>query len=60
MYVYMYIVMYISDDTFWNRLIDLINCSLIESTEHFRTSGRPVHWSGSRTTRTEIILESFA
>ena len=29
---------------------------MIESTEYFRTSWRPVHWSGSRTTRTEIIL----
>ena len=37
------------------RLTWSIN-SLIESTEYFRTSWRPVHWSGSRTTRTEIIL----
>ena len=35
--------------------IDLINYSLIEFTEYFRTSWHPVHWSGSRTTRTEMI-----
>ena len=33
----MYMIMYISDDTFWNRLIDLINCSIDKYFAKLRT-----------------------